>query len=255
MSSSTSSGPRSTPQSDSNLGMSHMKPAAEATRSGKRKGTRSVSTLTPSQLARKRANDREAQRAIRARTKEHIDNLEREIEELRGQQDRDQTIQNLLRRNKSLEDELRRVRESLGQPVSMYPLIPNIAPYGSVHDATDAWSASMPRSVPSSIPSPTSSEVTEDFNANNYQSTSAPSAALDRSSIPRTMHSSPISCVSGEGGFDDVKSDYGCAPMNMMPVNPTYSYQPWNIYPMQHCQAPVPLEQGHQMPPVGRCTF
>ncbi|KAH7248379.1 hypothetical protein B0J15DRAFT_400930 [Fusarium solani] len=39
----------------------------------KRKGTRSGSTLTPSQLARKGANDREAQRAIRARTKEHIE--------------------------------------------------------------------------------------------------------------------------------------------------------------------------------------
>lgn len=73
-----------------------------------------MSTLTPSQLARKRANDREAQRAIRARTKEHIENLEREIEELRNHQDRDQTIQTLLRRNKNLEDELRRLREGMG---------------------------------------------------------------------------------------------------------------------------------------------
>ncbi|KAF2859348.1 hypothetical protein K470DRAFT_265345 [Piedraia hortae CBS 480.64] len=42
-----------------------------------RAGTRSVSTLTPAQLERKRANDREAQRAIRQRTKDHIENLER----------------------------------------------------------------------------------------------------------------------------------------------------------------------------------
>lgn len=77
-------------------------------------GTRSVSTLTPTQLARKRANDREAQRAIRARTKEHIESLEREIEELRSHQDRDKTIQTLLRRNKTLENELRHLRESMG---------------------------------------------------------------------------------------------------------------------------------------------
>ena len=87
-------------------------------------GTRSVSTLTPAQLARKRANDREAQRAIRARTKEHIENLEREIEELRSSQSRDETVRNLLRRNKALEDELQRMRESMGitsgGPRSMY---------------------------------------------------------------------------------------------------------------------------------------
>jgi hypothetical protein len=77
-------------------------------------GTRSVSTLTPAQLARKRANDREAQRAIRARTKEHIENLERELEELRSVSSRDDTVQDLLRRNRALEDELHRLRESMG---------------------------------------------------------------------------------------------------------------------------------------------
>ena len=73
-----------------------------------------MSTLTPSQLARKRANDREAQRAIRARTKEHIENLEREIDELKSQQSRDQAVQDLLGRNKALEEEVRRLRETLG---------------------------------------------------------------------------------------------------------------------------------------------
>lgn len=73
-----------------------------------------MSTLTPSQLARKRANDREAQRAIRARTKEHIENLEREIDELRSQQNSDQRVRELLGRNRALEEEVRRLRESLG---------------------------------------------------------------------------------------------------------------------------------------------
>lgn len=84
-------------------------------------GTRSVSTLTPSQLARKRANDREAQRAIRARTKEHIERLERELEELKSRQYRDETVQNLLKRNKALERELMTLRESLGIQGRPYP--------------------------------------------------------------------------------------------------------------------------------------
>jgi serine phosphatase RsbU (regulator of sigma subunit) len=92
--------------------------SSEQGKVSKRKGTRSVSTLTPAQLARKRANDREAQRAIRARTKEHIERLESEIDELRGMQNRDQAVQELLRRNRALEDELNRLRESMGLPSS-----------------------------------------------------------------------------------------------------------------------------------------
>lgn len=72
--------------------------------------------MTPSQLARKRANDREAQRAIRARTKEHIERLERELEDLKGKHNRDDTVQDLIKRNKALETELKRLRESMGIP-------------------------------------------------------------------------------------------------------------------------------------------
>lgn len=41
--------------------------------------SRGVANLTPDQLAKKRANDREAQRAIRERTKNTIEQLERKI--------------------------------------------------------------------------------------------------------------------------------------------------------------------------------
>ncbi|KAG7404266.1 hypothetical protein Forpe1208_v015646 [Fusarium oxysporum f. sp. rapae] len=84
----------------------------------KRKGTRRVSTLTPVQLARKRANDREAQRAIRARTKRHIERLERELGELKSNQGRDQTIQELLHRNETVEKELIRLKEIMGAPMA-----------------------------------------------------------------------------------------------------------------------------------------
>ncbi|KAF6839235.1 bZIP transcription factor [Colletotrichum plurivorum] len=49
-------------------------------------GSRGVANLTPEQLAKKRANDREAQRAIRERTKNQIETLERRIQELTSQQ-------------------------------------------------------------------------------------------------------------------------------------------------------------------------
>ncbi|EGU86127.1 hypothetical protein FOPG_18067 [Fusarium oxysporum f. sp. conglutinans race 2 54008] len=84
----------------------------------KQKGTRRVSTLTPAQLARKRTNDREAQRAIRTRTKAHIKRLERELAEFKSNQDRDQTIQELLRRNKAIEKELIRLKEIMGAPMA-----------------------------------------------------------------------------------------------------------------------------------------
>jgi hypothetical protein len=80
--------------------------------------TRRVSTLSPEQLARKRANDREAQRAIRIRTKEHIERLERELAELKSNQGRDQTIQDLLRRNTAIERELVRLKEIMGAPTA-----------------------------------------------------------------------------------------------------------------------------------------
>lgn len=47
--------------------------------------SRGVANLTPDQLSKKRANDREAQRAIRERTKNQIESLERRIQELTTQ--------------------------------------------------------------------------------------------------------------------------------------------------------------------------
>lgn len=49
-------------------------------------GSRSVAKLTTEQLAKKRANDREAQRAIRERTRNQIQKLEARIRELESQQ-------------------------------------------------------------------------------------------------------------------------------------------------------------------------
>ncbi|KAI1826061.1 hypothetical protein F4861DRAFT_132270 [Xylaria intraflava] len=212
------------------------KPApSSSARVGKRKAIRSVSTLTPSQLARKRANDREAQRAIRARTKEHIENLEREIDELRSQQSRDQTVQDLLGRNRALEDEVRRLRDSLGirtagpgmpgypnctsnsyngsssQPSPYghstpdYPMVSDMPTYSNVSDTTSVWPSSVPCSLPSTGSSPSSPAALEEY-GNNYFPSNASSSILERSSMPPAISSPVAPCLNGDLSFEGVKS-------------------------------------------------
>ncbi|KAF2215825.1 hypothetical protein CERZMDRAFT_56487, partial [Cercospora zeae-maydis SCOH1-5] len=81
-----------------------------------RAGTRSVTTLSAAQLERKRANDREAQRAIRQRTKDHIDHLERTVNELRGTQEQTEKIAHATQqRNRELEEEIVYLRNKLNE--------------------------------------------------------------------------------------------------------------------------------------------
>ncbi len=72
---------------------------------GARGGKRSVAHLSKAQLARKRANDREAQRNIRQRNKEHIENLERKVRELEDARS-SESLERLLQRNRELEAEI-----------------------------------------------------------------------------------------------------------------------------------------------------
>jgi regulator of replication initiation timing len=91
-----------------------------AKRRPSRAGTRSVTTLTAAQLERKRANDREAQRAIRQRTKDHIENLERQIQDLTTQRDTNSSTKliELMRRNEELEQENAVLRTRLSHAVA-----------------------------------------------------------------------------------------------------------------------------------------
>lgn len=73
---------------------------------------RGVANLTPEQLSKKRANDREAQRAIRERTKTQIETLERKIQELTSQQPY-QELQHLLRQKDVVEAENEDIKRRL----------------------------------------------------------------------------------------------------------------------------------------------
>lgn len=82
-----------------------------------RAGTRSVSTLSAAQLERKRANDREAQRAIRQRTKTHIDDLEKTLSDLKHTlENREKLLNAAHQRTRELEDENAILRMRLSDP-------------------------------------------------------------------------------------------------------------------------------------------
>lgn len=80
--------------------------------------SRGVANLTPDQLARKRANDREAQRAIRERTKTQIDRLNQRIRDLESQQPY-HDLQIVLREKEAIEAENADIRKRLENVVAI----------------------------------------------------------------------------------------------------------------------------------------
>ncbi|KAK3683595.1 hypothetical protein B0T22DRAFT_443623 [Podospora appendiculata] len=80
--------------------------------------SRGVASLTPEQLAKKRANDREAQRAIRERQKLRTEHYEREIRELKSQQPYLE-LQHALRQKSAVEAELAQVKLRLASIVAL----------------------------------------------------------------------------------------------------------------------------------------
>lgn len=89
--------------------------------------SRGVANLTPEQLAKKRANDREAQRAIRERTKNQIESLERKIRELTQQQPY-QELQSVLRQKEIVEQENAEIRKRLASVLSLIQPVVGGAP-------------------------------------------------------------------------------------------------------------------------------
>ena len=88
-------------------------------------GSRGVAHLTPDQLAKKRANDREAQRAIRERTKNQIGTLERKIQDLTSQKPY-QDLQHVVRQKEAVEAENEDIKRRLTSVISvLQPLVEN----------------------------------------------------------------------------------------------------------------------------------
>ena len=109
--------------------------AARSTSTRKRRtsisSSRGVANLTPDQLAKKRANDREAQRAIRERTKIQIETLERRIRELTSQQPY-QDLQHVIRQKEAVEAENEEIKRRLTTVLNLIqPLVSGHALGGS----------------------------------------------------------------------------------------------------------------------------
>lgn len=97
--------------------------ASTSTPAAASSGSRGVANLTPDQLAKKRANDREAQRAIRERTKTQIDGLERRIQDLTSQQPY-QELQHAIRQKEQVEAENEEIKKRLSNVIGiLQPLI------------------------------------------------------------------------------------------------------------------------------------
>jgi hypothetical protein len=80
--------------------------------------SRGVANLTPDQLAKKRANDREAQRAIRERTKNQIESLERRIRDLTSQKPY-QELQHVLGQKEAVEAENADIKKRLTSVIAL----------------------------------------------------------------------------------------------------------------------------------------
>lgn len=93
-------------------------PQAKRRRTSGQPSSRGVANLTPEQLARKRQNDREAQRAIRERTKQQIERLNNRIRELESQQPYHE-LQMALRAKEAVQAENDDIRRRLSSVMSL----------------------------------------------------------------------------------------------------------------------------------------
>lgn len=93
------------------------KDAPQPKKRDSRSNIRRVSSLSAEQLERKRANDREAQRLIRQRTKDQIESLQQEVSMLQAQvaemRPRSEGYNELLQQNAALQNEVSRLRHQL----------------------------------------------------------------------------------------------------------------------------------------------
>lgn len=117
---------------------SNNSPSPATTAAGRKRklnsvSARGVANLTPDQLAKKRANDRQAQRAIRERTKTHIDGLEQQVRELSSQKPF-LDLQAALKQNEAILAENKELRQGLRAIVdTIQPLLGKQDPLSEIY--------------------------------------------------------------------------------------------------------------------------
>ncbi|KAE8352723.1 hypothetical protein BDV28DRAFT_134612 [Aspergillus coremiiformis] len=175
---------------------------------------RGVANLTPEQLAKKRANDRQAQRAIRERTKAHIDALEQRVRELSSQKPF-LDLQAVLKQNEAIRTENREIRQGLKAILDVVqPLVgKQDAPSSSKsdHSCNPPVSAAAPpgtHSVPPLCTTPPFTQSTSYFGDSRPTSVEA-SARIETSS---STHSAPLlSAIRGDSATNGASASFRIA--------------------------------------------
>ncbi|KAI2784075.1 hypothetical protein F4815DRAFT_267736 [Daldinia loculata] len=176
----------------SQAGRDHVSGYLEDQRTKKRRtgpSPRGVANLTPEQLAKKRANDREAQRAIRERTKNQIEALERRIRELTSQQPY-QELQAAIRAKEAIEAENAEIKGRLASVLSL------IQPILSNQQVDGAYASPTPIITPAqtaqrSPSAPTSYNASTPVSAASPSAADTPSQAQSQSQSQSQAHPSP----------------------------------------------------------------
>ncbi|RJE25876.1 B-zip transcription factor [Aspergillus sclerotialis] len=223
-------------------------PDKETTPSKKREsrvGARKVTTLSSEQLERKRANDREAQRTIRQRTREHIEQLEHQVAELSAKGDQ---FDNVVRRNAALEEELHRLKYQLSMMAGRQSF--------SDHEPTYSGPAGPSMSLPfPNAPAAHSARVPSTLPPSN-QIPVAPAWQPYNPTPPQTLYDSPGTGYANrvepyilEGQFPAQQIPQAAAPMSTpnqigfsahgsQATNPAIQAYPYN--PHQQHSEPIP---------------
>ncbi|OJJ80892.1 bZIP transcription factor [Aspergillus glaucus CBS 516.65] len=166
---------------------------------------RGVANLTPDQLAKKRANDRQAQRAIRERTKTHIDALEQQVRDLSSQKPI-LDLQAAVKRYEAIQEENKELRQRLQAVMDI------IQPLGK-REPTSNGPTAAPNAQTQLVPPP--SNPSPPLDNNRSTPNSQKSATADQSypeslaslGTPSPTHSAPtlggarMSSVDGSASF------------------------------------------------------
>ncbi|KAJ5291716.1 hypothetical protein N7478_000967 [Penicillium angulare] len=156
---------------------------------------RGVANLTADQLAKKRANDRQAQRAIRERTKTHIEALEQQVRDLSSQKPV-LDLQAALIHHERVRVENQELRNSLKaamdiiQPLLARPEIPDLPPFLAHAKPAPLLSHDSPLPDPDNLTSHHHSLATEKPYAESIGSIDTPSPTQSAPTLGSRRNSS-----------------------------------------------------------------
>ncbi|KAI0485684.1 hypothetical protein F4859DRAFT_511878 [Xylaria cf. heliscus] len=227
-------------------------------------GSRGVANLTPEQLAKKRANDREAQRAIRERTKNQIEALENRIRELTAQQPY-QDLQEVIRQKRAIEAKNVELRAHLASIVALIqPLLSGgLAAEGDFTSPVPTYNSIQPNPHQQQLPSYSAhndSTAGTEYTSHSSVDSSWHSPALPQSTAPPNSNShqakkpnQPVyDCAPHLNlGGEQLKLDFLPDPSQRFDrmqagVNGAQDSSVYQHVPMKHDWGPSVLPTGHE---------